>query len=187
MGVRFRKGAQCTGVLVEVDEDELRRFDDRERGYDRVRLDTAHLERVPFLTTDDYRERSHVVLDASNNSGGDGEVNVWIYVQRRPVLADPSAPIVQSYVDVILRGCLGISEEFARHFLETTHGWWHEDGVVDGVDHHTWVNDRHSPLYVRADNQYSASMADVLDGLIKDHLRGALEQRRCVVNRQEFR
>jgi hypothetical protein len=38
-------------------------------------------------------------------------------------------------VDVIMRGCLSISTDFARGFLRTTHGWHHpqdgDDVVVD--------------------------------------------------------
>jgi hypothetical protein len=34
-------------------------------------------------------------------------------------------PIVQSYVGIILSGCLTILEEFAHEFISTTKGWHH--------------------------------------------------------------
>lgn len=45
MGVRFRRGAMCNGVLICVDEEELLRFDERELGYDRHRVDLADIHR----------------------------------------------------------------------------------------------------------------------------------------------
>ena len=54
-----------------------------------------------------------------------------------------------------MRGCLSVSKEFARNFLQSTHSWWH-DGELDGTSntnneesvsqHHTWVNDRQGPM-----------------------------------------
>jgi hypothetical protein len=41
MGVRFRRGAECNGVLIRVDDAELARFDAREVGYARRRIDLA--------------------------------------------------------------------------------------------------------------------------------------------------
>jgi hypothetical protein len=41
MGVRFRRGAECNGVLIRVDDAELSRFDAREVGYLRRRIDLA--------------------------------------------------------------------------------------------------------------------------------------------------
>ena len=43
MGVRFRDGAKCNGVLIHVDEEELMRFDVREAGYDRQKIDLADI------------------------------------------------------------------------------------------------------------------------------------------------
>ena len=45
VGVRFRRGAVCNGVLICVDEEELRRFDEREGGYYRQRIDLADIHR----------------------------------------------------------------------------------------------------------------------------------------------
>ncbi len=45
VGVRFRRGAVCNGVLISVDEEELFRFDEREVGYYRQRIDLADIHR----------------------------------------------------------------------------------------------------------------------------------------------
>ena len=133
----------------------------------------------------------------------------------RSLPAEISFPITQSYVDIIMRGCLSISHDFARKFLQTTHGWWHDDaprnqsadeigaeessavgvksegGIVDlGVGdarwridaeeegpHHTWVNDRRAPMYVRADSEYSMKNGHEIDELIKEHHPHALLRR----------
>ena len=62
-----------------------------------------------------------------------------------------------------MRGCLSISQSFAKSFLETTHGWWNDGSHIDANEkknedddddddnskrrsignHYTWVNDRH--------------------------------------------
>ena len=123
--------------------------------------------------------------------------------------AERSFPITQSYVDIIMRGCLSISHDFARGFLRTTHGWWNEDhhgplarssdvttttaaaaaaagakGSEMGKEegnvrhrHHTWVNDRHAPMYVRADSEYSIENGRVIDELIGEHHASALLRR----------
>ena len=49
--------------------------------------------------------------------------NVWVYVQKNPKPTSPICPIIQSYVDIIVRGCLSISKEFAIEFIQTTYGW----------------------------------------------------------------
>lgn len=167
MGVRFREGASCAGVLLPVNEKELAKFDVREEGYDRIYLTLQQLEKVPFLSDND----GHDVL--SNK-----DARVWIYVHKCPIPANPSFPIVQSYVDIILRGCLSISNEFAASFLETTQGW-HHDGDDNAIaDHYTWVDDRHCPLYVRADPHYSRSMAATIDDLLQKHVQDAWRKRR---------
>ena len=66
---------------------------------------------------------------------------VWIYISAPASAATPSArfPIVQSYVDIFVAGCLEQEqrfslEGFAQQCLQTTDGW---------SEH--WVNDRQFP------------------------------------------
>eukprot|EP00578_Thalassiosira_sp_NH16_P006392 CAMPEP_0181122526 /NCGR_PEP_ID=MMETSP1071-20121207/25364_1 /TAXON_ID=35127 /ORGANISM="Thalassiosira sp., Strain NH16" /LENGTH=328 /DNA_ID=CAMNT_0023207509 /DNA_START=313 /DNA_END=1299 /DNA_ORIENTATION=- len=251
MGVRFRSGAKCNGVLICVDEEELMRFDVREAGYDRQRIDLADIHR--HLDSDTLINESMSLWPTSSVEVGDEETSarsslreklaleeakcsecrlvfekacakrrksgsassecdssqecddmaVWVYVQSHNLPAERSFPITQSYVDIIMRGCLSISQDFARRFLETTHGWWH-DGPLDrkgrkintpqtmedtGADcdikmeqnsikkHHTWINDRLNPMYVRADNEFSLQNGEAIDELIKEHHPHALQRR----------
>jgi hypothetical protein len=68
---------------------------------------------------------------------------IWIYVSKPEAVDPPDAdyPIVQSYVDILMTGCLQLAErvvdqneDFARQCITTTGGW---------SPH--WVNDRLLP------------------------------------------
>jgi hypothetical protein len=68
---------------------------------------------------------------------------IWIYVSKPEAVDPPDAdyPIVQSYVDIFITGCLqlaervvGQNEDFAEQCITTTSGW---------SPH--WVNDRLLP------------------------------------------
>eukprot|EP00568_Trieres_chinensis_P000439 CAMPEP_0183309718 /NCGR_PEP_ID=MMETSP0160_2-20130417/25507_1 /TAXON_ID=2839 ORGANISM="Odontella Sinensis, Strain Grunow 1884" /NCGR_SAMPLE_ID=MMETSP0160_2 /ASSEMBLY_ACC=CAM_ASM_000250 /LENGTH=304 /DNA_ID=CAMNT_0025473787 /DNA_START=61 /DNA_END=975 /DNA_ORIENTATION=+ len=207
VGVRPSPSGTTSGVLIEVDEEELGRFDAREAGYDRVPVRLEDIFPVEGHEYEDGEDVDHAVFSArgrgearcigdggDNEDGKNGEskveeeckeesLKVWVYVQRDRTPASPTHPIKQSYVDVILRGCLSVSESFARSFIKTTHGWWHEgeDINLEGdkdENHHTWVEDRHFPLYIRADSGYSNEMGHCLDRLLREHHPDAVEKRR---------
>jgi hypothetical protein len=165
MGVRFRDGAECVGVLVPVNDTELDQFDGREIGYDRYPIHSNDVLQVPFLE-DDHYENTFLEDDTSMEA-----LKIWVYVQRNPVPPTPQYPIAQAYVDIILRGCLTISEEFAQEFIQTTKGWdpseLQEDSEDDSDDEDWWVDDRRDPLYVRADQEYSLENAKELDKLLR--------------------
>lgn len=117
VGAVFDAGASCNGVIIPIPTGELDKFDIRESGYDRVLL-----EHKDISTLDD-------------DSLPEG--NIWTYINQEPNLPSEETPIVQSYLDVILSGCLGISRNFAEEFIGTTGGW--------GV----YFNDRDEPRYSR--------------------------------------
>ncbi len=106
---------QINGVLLEIDEVALAEFDRRERGYQRI-----------ALTADRIHTQEHF----------DPEKPIWIYVTEQHQPPCSQSPIVQTYVDTVLSGCLEFSEAFARQFVEQTLGWQHP------LD-----NDRHAPKY----------------------------------------
>ena len=190
MGVRFRQGAECVGVLVPVNDDELSQFDEREVGYDRFELQPEDILPIPFLD-DEHYENTFLAT-------GEQPPQIWVYVQQDPVPASENHPIVQSYVDIILRGCLGISEEFAQEFMRTTKGWdpaelsdddsSRSDETVAsdsdeskediGNDEVVWIDDRRDPVYVRADVEYSLSKARELDRFLQKHLPDEFRQRK---------
>lgn len=161
MGVRLRESAHCVGVLVPVDDQELAQFDLRELGYDRVQIQARDVQELHY-------ENDQSPLPPLNKSA-----TIWVYVQQDPQPISKDAPICQSYVDVVLRGCLTISEDFLRDFLLTTRGWHHYDfhdidkaGCSESVH---WIDDRHDPRYVRADAEYSRRNAHHLDRMLELH------------------
>ena len=74
-----------------------------------------------------------------------------------------SAPIVQSYLDVILLGCQEISPQFTLEFIQHTLNWEY------------WHNDRHQPVYPRPQ---SHTEAEQLDQLMAQQLPQAFTLRR---------
>ena len=123
LGVRPDPAARMNAVIYAIDAQELAATDARERSYCRSLVPPASLKE----------------LDARFALPGDAQA--WIYVTdaRRIATADARYPIVQSYVDVFLSGCLEQEErysvkDFARACIATTKGW---------STH--WVNDRIYP------------------------------------------
>lgn len=193
MGIERAVGHKCTGVLIEVDPTELKQFDKRERGYDRVEIELHHVYPISENHEDDLE---HIVLRTAherrsssrelNTEGRDGEeqeplsvAKVWVYLPRHGTPANHKYPIMQSYVDIIVRGCLSISEEFTRKFLESTHGWWHDDhdGNEEGPPEFIWVDDRHAPFYIRADEDWSREMKHIVDQYLHESQPAPLKKR----------
>ncbi|WP_394211235.1 gamma-glutamylcyclotransferase family protein [Enterovibrio calviensis] len=108
----------CNGVLIHIDDSALDVFDIREAGYKRILLDS---ERVKVL--DDA-----FVIDGP----------VYVYVTEEVITPCTVQPVVQSYVDTVMAGCLRYSADFAQTFVTTTHGWQYPR-----------LNDRSRPLYQR--------------------------------------
>ncbi len=210
MGIQLAKGHECTGVLIEVDDQELANFDQRERGYDRVQIDLNHIfphedgsidinvnvdgsidhhnrhhhhhviRRKNLMArnsnmddADDSSERQH--HDEQEEEDEEDEAKVWVYLPKGGGSgANHQYPILQSYVDIILRGCLTISKEFAKSFLESTHGW---DYDPDLHGEFLWLDDRHLPYYPRADTVWSEEMKHFIDELMRDVHPEPLEKR----------
>ena len=103
-------------------------------------------------------------------------IHVWVYVPKNPIPPDASHPILQSYVDIIIRGCFHtLGEPLARSFISTTAGWFSSSNNNNNKNnhHHTryWVNDRDRPVYKRADRVYSVLNAAKIDHVIFDELQ----------------
>jgi hypothetical protein len=126
VGAIPQPSSTINGVVYAVSDKDLKASDDREEGY--VRMDAAKYGAVEILS-----------------GGAAPEGNIWLYVNdftegkaRKDSLPTAQVPIVQSYVDICLTGCLQIQEqfpaagEFAREFIETTEEWskyWENDRV----------------------------------------------------------
>ena len=123
LGVLPDRGSRMNAVIYQVDADELTATDGRERSYCRT-----------GVAPEDVNP-----LEPGATSAPDGQI--WIYVSRPGSVTLPSSkyPIVQSYVDVFLSGCLEQQERyglsgFAAQCIATTTGWSAH-----------WLNDRIYP------------------------------------------
>ena len=91
---------QVGGVLFALDDSEFSQFDAREVEYERQALPPEALQPL----------NGHTLPDGQ----------YWVYL---PAPGDSPHPIPQSYLDVVLRGCLDISTTFAHHFVHHTGSW----------------------------------------------------------------
>lgn len=129
LGVVYDLDSYVNGVIYEIDEEDLGLIDQREKGYKRAAINIDNIECYSGQ------------LDSNSN--------IWIYTNqfsenRIPASQLPSKqyPIVQSYVDICINGCLEIEEQypiaknndFAIEFIKSTVYW-----------SHYWVNDRIFP------------------------------------------
>jgi hypothetical protein len=117
------EGAECTGVIFPVTADELDSFSRRESGYRPTRID-----------------RSQIAMLDGSSAPPDGDI--WYFANIDKRLPSAEHPIVQSYVDVCLNGCIEIEaayeqarrSNFAEQFIRTTAHWGPP-----------WINDRIYP------------------------------------------
>ncbi len=120
--------AYCNGVIYAVSPPELDATDQRESaGYRRCRI-----------------ERESIAMLDGRETPPEG--NYWAYISNIPVqeldqhLPTHQFPMVQSYVDICINGCLEVEGRyptaagFTNHFIETTDAW-----------SRFWVNDRIYP------------------------------------------
>ena len=104
VAIQREQGTQTNGVLVEIDEHALPHFDQREWHYHRVEVDN---DDITFMEPWSLPEGSVV----------------YAYVYNDKFKDSGTFPITQTYLDLIIKGCLDVSEEFAKQFFETTNGW----------------------------------------------------------------
>ena len=126
VGVVLDEKAICNGVLFEVLEDNFRFLDEREVGYDRVL--------VPFNRVD---------CKDTNCKLGEND-RVWIYILKEPIFPSVGFPIAQSYIDIIITGCLDFSEKMAREFIRSTCAWdyvWVDNRCGGKKENHKLVDD----------------------------------------------
>jgi hypothetical protein len=104
------------GVLFQVPTDEMPNFDRREAGYERV---SVPLQMLTFHSDIcGTHKQAHFNLTQNDR--------IWIYIPlaSHTMYADENHPLLQSYVDTVMRGCLEWGgESMAEEFLSTTGGW----------------------------------------------------------------
>lgn len=148
LGVIPLEKATANGVLVEIPEAELPLFDQREGGYKRVAVSRAD------------------VTGLNGQQIPDGLF--WLYVPASPGFPSADCPICQSYIDVVLKGCLELGESFAAEFVRTTTNW-----------EYPWIDDRSAPRYVRAMKNVPPDVSMEIDKILM-HNGAPLQKRRAV-------
>lgn len=146
LGCRQAAGSNTIGVLIPVEELELEVLDERETRsiYKRISIPIRSAEVLSPYPQNPSSIESYVVHEA-----------------EKP---DKLAPIAQSYLDVVLGGCLSIGNDFAESFISNVTGW-----------NHPWVNDRNEPRYIRA--QRNPSLEKRIDQLLERLVPEAFDAR----------
>jgi len=149
VSVESHETSECSGVLVEIEIAELPNFDYREQGYTRVKVEP---NRVRLAAGSDIALPTNLATS-----------EIWVYVANTKG-AGPSAryPILQTYLDIIVKGCNEFDAAFAMQFLSTTVGWLPSNGSAGG-----FVNDRPKSGYPRFDKDASSGeKSDNVDRLV---------------------
>lgn len=147
LGVSQDKAARMNAVLFALADDaELSNMDAREAGYCRVAVTAQQLTLL---------------------AGALPEGELWLYVNKPGGTAPPSRrfPIVQSYVDIFLGGCLQIERQyqlagFAEECVASTQGWSRH-----------WVNDRIHPRRPFAHQPNAGAIDALLQRKLPDQFR----------------
>lgn len=155
LGVIKKANAHFNGTLFKLASvNSLKNYDRREKYYCRLLVKSADI---------------HLLIDQKLPLG-----QYWIYALKPELMAAPSAryPIVQSYVDIFLAGCLEIEEKyhlknFAAACVNTTGDWSLH-----------WVNDR---IYPRRPSVYQAK-ALAIDALLQQQIPRLFHQIQLATN-----
>lgn len=119
---------KVNGVILQINDQELHEFDRRENGYQRIPLEHTCITSQLTLSTNDI---------------------VWIYTKDHSEPPCTLSPIMQTYVDTVLSGCLEISEDFAKQFIKQTIGWnfpIENDRLDPKYKNYAGVEEHHYPL-----------------------------------------
>lgn len=119
------RGSSLNAVYYPADASEVKKTDMRERGYCRYKVKPKQIKALGSIKLP--------------------EGNFWIYAQKNKLQpVNIKYPIVQSYVDIFLDGCMQVGRKysiknFAKMCIETTSGW--PNAKRQGL----WINDRVHP------------------------------------------
>jgi hypothetical protein len=131
-------------VIFPVSSEEFATYNEREVGYQPTKIDPSQITML-------------------NGSQTAPEADIWFYGNTEKKFPSSEHPVVQSYVDVCLDGCLEIEAiyplarqgNFSEEFIKTTSNW-----------QPPWINDRIYPwrpfVYVPRASQIDALIQKVL-------------------------
>lgn len=188
-------------------QEQLARFDERERGYTRVEvpfdqiqvdveawkfwMDQSGAHAEPWDATDVKEDRleesseGRVRLQVSNRLQAleAGHSVVWLYVSNQHHPPDRDFPLAQTYVDVVLSGCLDFGRRFAHDFIRTTAFEYAADDQTSSTVTRRpfpWVDDREPARrrrYMRAEASSDLDVATI-DALLNEHVAHVVRYRR---------
>ncbi|KAL7542431.1 hypothetical protein ACHAXR_011824 [Thalassiosira sp. AJA248-18] len=118
------EASDINGVLYQVPKEEMPNFDRREVGYKKVEVPLKFLE---FRAADiaNSGESTTTTTPQTKFCFGPND-KIWLYVPlpSQTMYSDENHPILQSYVDTVLQGCLEWGgQPMAEEFILTTGGW----------------------------------------------------------------
>jgi len=143
LGVYQSEGFTCNGTLFPVTEEQLSNIDLRECGYARKILDKNNIELIKGLEMPD-------------------NAIIYYYTLEESEVREPTDiyPILQSYVDLCMTGCILIDQmlenknyEYTNEFVKTTYNW---------NEYKYWINDR---VYPRRPTIY-IQFANIIDKIL---------------------
>jgi hypothetical protein len=130
LAANTKNGLGINGVLFKVLKSEIPNFDVREAGYSKICVPLKYLEfyqhtNPTAIAVGDGSSAITASMDTSS-SLFHSNTNVWLYVPipSQTMNADENHPLLQSYVDTVLQGCLEWGgEAMAEQFIVSTDGW----------------------------------------------------------------
>lgn len=117
------EGDKINGVIYPCFET-MEDFDKREEGYTRYKLNKSNMANLSWQNIPSH------------------QCQIWVYVPDTTFEPTFNKPILQSYVDVCVNGCLEYGLKYLEQFIETTHGWskyWINDRLLE---RRAWVHER---------------------------------------------
>lgn len=120
LGIYKHKKSTVNGLILVVNNQQLKQFDQRELsvGHTRELVDPKSIK--PYV------------------QGINIDGKVFTYSTSHRKTANQEYPLIQSYLDMVLLGCFKIGEKFALDFVKHTVDWGFP-----------WLNDRSDPIYPR--------------------------------------
>jgi len=153
-----QSGCTTNGVLIEITSECLIKLDERETGYIRKQISIDNIEWLGGIGAATVRKNRFFNLPANST--------VYYYSIDSDYIEPPctNAPILQSYIDVCLTGCIEIDHrlgndnyEYSSEFLKTTYGW-------NNLAY--WINDR---IFPRRPFEH-VPFARIIDTLLSQYL-----------------
>ena len=108
------------GVLFQIPSCMMPGFDRREVGYEKMRIPLGCID---FCSDEEYIAPNHNQAEFPELTDSD---NIWIYVPQANQCreADENHPLLQSYVDTVMQGCLEWGgRKMAEEFVLSTGSW----------------------------------------------------------------